>query len=54
MIKNFINRVKNLVEQNKESKGHTESIDKNKEFIKQNNAPDIGEKKIIKDKAERY
>lgn len=52
MIKNFINRVKNLVEQNKESKGHTESIDKNKEFIKQNNAPDIGEKKIIKDKVE--
>ncbi len=52
MIKNFINRVKNLVEQNKESKGHVELIDKNKETIQQTTVPDICEEKVIKDKVE--
>ncbi len=52
MIKNFINRVKNLVEQNKESKGHVEIIDKNKEIIQRTNVPDICEEKTIKDKVE--
>lgn len=52
MIKNFINRVKSLVEQNKESKGHVELIDKNKEIIQPTTVPDVCEEKTIKEKVE--